>query len=190
MRYIIGVFVTIGLLFLLIFVLVMGGGKDSNTGKVPSTMKALQTYANTDATVRVTIAGPVVANQEYKETRISVNRNEAMLESINGYDGVVTNAKSYTNTREGYVSFLRSIDRMGFTKGDTSKTLADERGYCALGNRYIFELVENGKTLQRFWSTSCTGTRTYLGNASATLELFEAQIPDFASLIQASGVNL
>jgi hypothetical protein len=190
MRYIIGVFVTIGLLFLLIFVLVMGGGKGSNTSKVPSTMKALQTYANTDATVRVTIAGPVVASQDYKETRISVNRTTATMESINGYDGVVSNSKSYPNTREGYVSFLRSIDRAGFTKGDTSKTLADERGYCALGNRYVFELVENGKTLQRFWSTSCTGVKTYQGNASTTLQLFERQIPDFSALVQAAGVNL
>ena len=185
MRYIIGLLVAIGLVILLIFVLATGGGND-DASKVPATKKLLQEYANTDATVRMTVSGPIVAEQNHRETRISVTRDSATIESIVGYQGNVVDSETNPNTREGFVSFLRALDRAGFTNGNTDRALRDERGYCAAGKRYIFELIEGGRTVQRFWTTSCTGTETYLGNLSATGDLFTKQIPNYDRLRNAN----
>ncbi len=42
-----------------------------------------------------------------------------------------------------YGAFLQSLAHAGFDKGDKDPALKDERGYCPLGNRYIYEIVEN-----------------------------------------------
>ncbi|MDB5184831.1 MAG: exported protein of unknown function [Candidatus Saccharibacteria bacterium] len=183
MRYIIGFFVTIGLLILLIILLV-GGGNGKGNGKVPATSKALKDYANTDATVRMTVSGPIIANQEHKETQVTVGRDSTTYESITGYNDQVTDQQTYGNTQQSYASFLRALDKAGYTKGNSDQTLADERGYCALGNRYIFDLIQDGKTIQRFWASDCSGTpKTYLGNLGLTRSLFQRQIPKFLDIV-------
>jgi hypothetical protein len=80
---------------------------------------------------------------------------------------------------------MLSLSHAGFTKGNADKALSDERGYCPLGSRYIFELIdENGKTIERYWATSCGKPKTYQGNVSLTRSLFQAQVPDYSRLIQ------
>lgn len=179
MKYILGFFITILLLVLLIVLLVTGG---DNKTSGPTTSKALTEYANTDSVSSLTIAGPINAQQEYRETRISVNRDTTTLEQIQGYQGAVTDLQTFPNSVASYEAFLRSIELAGFTKGDKSEKLKNDRGYCPLGTRYIFEFEAEGKQLERFWSTSCSGAKTYLGNTSLSVTLFKRQIPDFNRL--------
>lgn len=177
MRYIIGLFAAIVLVILLIIILATGG--NNTPSEVPNSQRKLQDYANTDAVVRMTVSGPIVANEEHRETRITVGRDAVTIDSIIGYQGDVVDTETSGNTRESYFSFLRAIDRAGFTKGNTDENLRDERGYCALGKRYIFELIDSGRTVQRFWATSCKGTKTYEGNLGTTTTLFSRQAPDY-----------
>ncbi|HVA10893.1 MAG TPA: hypothetical protein VNG32_01875, partial [Candidatus Dormibacteraeota bacterium] len=72
----------------------------------------------------------------------------------------------------------------GFTDGNNDPKASDERGYCPLGDRYIFEFNENGQDLERYWATSCGSPKTYLGAFTLTVSLFTAQVPNYSTLTQ------
>ena len=46
-----------------------------------------------------------------------------------------------------------------------------------LGDRYVFELSQNGQNIQRYWTTSCGTPKSYLGAQTLTISLFKAQVP-------------
>lgn len=180
MRYLVGLLVTIGLLILLIVVIVQHGGNDKSN--VPESKKSLISYAQTDAVARLTTDGPIVAEQKHQQIEITVGRDDTTIAMKQGYNGNVTNLQTYSNTEASYDAFLHAIDRAGFTRGDTSASLKDEGGYCALSSRYVFEFIQDGKTLERFWATSCGKPKTYLGSLDLTLRLFRNQIPDYDTI--------
>ena len=176
MKYLIGLLVTIGLIILLIVLLVTGGSKS----KVPHTSQSLSSYSNDDqALVRLTVDGPINSPQDHRATRITVSRDSTVYEQLKGYNGEVVNLKTFPNTQTSYLSFLRSIELAGFTRGDTSAALTNDRGHCPLGSRYIFEIEDHGKQLERFWSTSCSGPKSFQGSANLIISLFRMQVPGF-----------
>lgn len=178
MRYLIGFLITIGLIILLIVMLVRGGDKP----KVPATAKALESYATTTAEASLTIDGKINANSEHRQIKITVGKENVVYEEIKGYDGNSTEQRTFSNSTNGYRSFLHALDYAGFTQGNTDKKLIDETGHCPLGTRYIFELTQDGRTLEHFWATSCKKPKTYLGNLPSTIELFKRQVPDYANV--------
>lgn len=178
MRYFIGFLVTVGLIIVLIILLFSGGEKS----KVPNTTKTLTDYASTDAQVSMTIAGPINAVSEHQELRVIVDRNNVTYQQIAGYDSEVVNTQIFTNTDSAYDAFLHALQHAGFTRGDNTPALRDDVGYCSTGQRYIFELDENDKNLQRYWASSCGKPKTYLGALNLTLTLFKAQVPGYENL--------
>jgi hypothetical protein len=186
LRYFIGFFVTIGLIIVLI-VLLFGGGGDKKTSDTPEAPKTLSSIADTDAQVRMTIAGAVRSNQEYTEVQVTVDRNSANLDIISGFEGNVVDSQNFASNQPAYETFLRALTHAGYMlgeKGAKGKLYADDRGYCPTGQRYIFEIIENGKTVQRYWSSSCgkSAPKTYLGTTSLTITLFQRQIPEYNTL--------
>ncbi len=181
MRYLIGFFITIGLIILLIVLLFSGG--DNPSKKVPTSGKPLSSYASTDVKVRLTIDWPINAAQNHRQTQITVDRNSADLTLFKGYDREVIRNQSYNNSQAGYSAFLHALELLNFTKGDTSNdSLKSEAGHCAIGQRYIFEIIQDGHDIERYWATSCNGPHTYQGNVSMTLDLFQRQIPNYQSV--------
>lgn len=180
MRYFIGFLVTIGLIILLIVLLFTGGGGS----KKPKTTKALADYATSNAVVRLTIDGPINADQNHQAVRITVGQDDTTYEQIQGYQGTVVNQQSFANNQDSYSNFLYALGHAGFTQGDSSKLLANEKGYCPLGNRYVFELIDGGSNVERYWATSCGKPKTYKGNVNLTLTLFQAQVPGYSNLTQ------
>ncbi len=175
MRYFVGFLITIGLIIVLI-VMLFGGGDDKAT--LP-TSKKLVTYANTNAEARMTIDGPVNADQIHRRIQITVSRDEVTYKHTTGYEGKVVKQTRYDNNSNAYAHFLRSLSIAGYSNGDPSENLKDERGHCPLSNRYIFEFTQGDKKIQRLWATDCKGPKSFLGNLNVTTQLFEAQIPDF-----------
>jgi hypothetical protein len=187
MRYFIGFLITIGLIILLIVLLFTGGG--GSNPKKPKTTKALTDYASTDAVVRLTIDGPIVADQNHQAVQITAGQDDVTYSQVQGYQGTVANQQSFVNNQNAYSNLLYALGHAGFTKGDNSKVLANEKGYCATGNRYIFELIDNGTDIERYWATSCGGTKTYQGNLNLTLTIFKAQVPGYNTLTQNLSIN-
>lgn len=186
MRYFIGFLVTVGLLILLIIILVGGGGKKA---EVPKTNKSFYDYSNTNAEVKLTASGPINYDGDHQQVQIIVSQNTVVYNQIRGYDGQVTKGQSFPNNEAAFSNFLHALYRVGFTTVDTNPDLKDERGYCPQGNRYVFELVQEGHSIERAWVTSCGGTKTYLGQPSTTLQLFQAQVPNYQELAGSTNYN-
>ncbi|HSX34197.1 MAG TPA: hypothetical protein VLF62_00960 [Candidatus Saccharimonadales bacterium] len=178
MKYFIG-FIGVVALIILVFVLIVRGfsGGGSKNDK-PQT--DLSDYTNTSTVMRFTTEGPVTANQNYDEIRITVGRDASTVEVVNGYQGNVVKAKTYPNNSDAYGNFLRSLQLLNFTKGNPDPKLADERGYCPTGNRYVYEIVSGNADVQRFWIGTC-GVGTFKGNSQVIRSLFRSQIPDYAT---------
>ena len=180
LRYLIGFIAVIGLLFIIILLIVHHHSGPSTTKQ----QKTLTSYINDpNATVSETVVGPVSASQTHQQYQISVSNQTATMNVMAGYDGSVTSSKTYPMTTASFSELINALNRAGFTEGNTSSTLSNDQGYCPTGERYIFELQDGSSKVQRFWSTSCGGTKTYRGNTDLTTSLFEAQIPDFNDLV-------
>jgi hypothetical protein len=173
MKFIIGFLIAIGLL-VFVFVLIFRGGS-SHTA---ATSTPLIDYANTSTEMEMTIEGPVTADQNHKELQINIGDNESTIEVFQGYEQTLLQSKTYANNSTAYADFLKALQLAGFTLGNSNKALADERGYCSSGQRYVFTIEDGNDQKQRFWSSSC-GEGTFKGNTSLVNTLFQAQIPDY-----------
>lgn len=176
-RYFLGILVTIGLI-ILVFVLIFGGSKP----KVQAPPD-LTTYANTDVAVQMTVDSFVSNPQTHRQVQVAVDKNSIILSTFKGYEGQVIKTKTYSNDSTSYGVFLRALDKAGYNKGNNASSLKDDRGVCPLGERYIFEVVENGSDIQRYWSSSC-GKGNFLGSTNLVLNLFQNQAPDYNSFFQ------
>ncbi len=174
MKFIIGFLVTIGLLIVVFILIFRGGGNDAAV----QTEKKMTEYANSSTVVSLTTEGPVNANQIHKQIKVSVSSTETTVEVFQGYEQNLLSTKSYANNTAAYSDFLRALDINGFDNGDKDKALADERGYCATGTRYVMSIKDGDRDIQRFWTSSC-GTGTFKGKTSIIRSLFVAQVPDY-----------
>lgn len=186
-RFFIGLALVIALLFLIISMIVRSGGDDKKT-EVPETQRTFVSLADDeDVTVTRYVVGPITAAEKHYETEIQISNTTATANVISGYEGTVTDTRSYPTTREGFSEFLYALDKVGFTNGNTDEALRDDEGYCSSGQRYIYEVRDDGKLLQRFWATSCGGTKTYKGKLGQTNNIFENQIPDYKLMTNSLG---
>ncbi|HKU19167.1 MAG TPA: hypothetical protein VJP80_07950 [Candidatus Saccharimonadales bacterium] len=183
MRYFLGFLAAIGLI-IVVFVLILKGFSSHGT---PKNQINLLDYANSQTQVQLTVDGQINADSKHNTYTVTVGRDTVNMTTTQGYQGTVLQQKTYPNNSSAYAEFLRSLQLFGFVKGNTDQTKADERGYCPSGDRYLFEIISGGDTVQRFWSSSCGGG-TYGGNRSQTLLLFQRQVPDYSALV--TGLNL
>ncbi len=187
MKYFLGFLAVVGLI-VLVFVLVLGGlggGKKGAPNK-PSEV-ILSDYTNTATIMRLTVDGPVNADQLHKAVRITVGRDQNVIELITGYQGTVAKKQSYNTNTQAYETFLRSLQKLNFTKGDSTPALADERGFCPSGERYIYEIMSGVDTVERYWGSTC-GQGTFKGIGPSVRALFRAQIPDYNLFVNGTGL--
>ena len=179
-RYFFGLFAVIALIIVIIVLIVSGG----NSTKVPHSTRTLESFANDPSTaVRLTIDGPINATQNHSQVQITVSNSVTNGTVYQGYNGSVVQSQNYGNTQTAFSSFLSALDKAGFTKGNDASTLKSEQGYCPLGDRYIMEVMTNGKDIERYWSTNCGGDpHSFDGDLGLTLTLFQNQVPNYADL--------
>lgn len=180
MRYIVGIFIALGLSILLIVLLMTGGKK----GAPQAQNKQLIDYAQTDAQVSMLINGPINADSQHQQILITVNNQNVTYEHIQGYQGHAVDTRIFANNEAAYDAFLHALQRVGFTMGNNDPALRDSLGYCPAGTGYTFKLTQDGDIIQSYWNTSCNQTKTYLGNTDLTIQLFQAQVPNFGGLTQ------
>jgi len=182
LRYLIG-FGLVAVLLVIVIILIMTSG----SGKPPAARHALTDYAGDDTiSISEKIVGPVVANQNHAEATITINNSSAMVTKTWGYGDTEIASAQYPMSQASFTEFLAALDRAGFTKGNTDESLADDKGYCATGERYIFTIKQGSQTLERFWATNCGGVKTYRGALGLTQTLFASQIPDYDAIVGGS----
>ncbi len=175
MRFIIGFLVTIGLI-ILAFILIFRG----SSAPAAKTLDVTQ-YTNTNVVMQFTINGPINAEQNHRQTRITVGQNQVTMTTMQGYQNTVIQSKSYANNTTAYDYFLHAIQLQGYTKGSSVASLKDDRGQCPLGSVYIYEVIDGAQDVQRYWHSTCN-TGNFRGSFNVINTLFMAQVPDYATL--------
>ncbi len=177
MRYLLLFLIGIGLI-VLIFVLLLKNFSSSNVAP----KKPLIDYATTNAVMQITISGPVVADQNHKEVQVTIGQTANQINIIQGYQGTIINTQTYQNNESAYAVFLRAIDSAGFTDGNSNPNLTDDRGFCAQGDTYNFEIINGPSTVQNYWATNCGSQGTFQGDVGLIMSLFQAQIPNYGTV--------
>lgn len=184
MKYFLAFLATVGLIIVVIL-LIISGGNNSAPKKQATPQKNLVDYADTSAEMVTTVSGEINYDTLHRQMQVRVSRSQVKFIQIDGYSGQVTAQQTYPNNTNAYRNFLYALNFAGFNKGKSDKLTVD--GRCALGYRYTYEIWENGQQLQKYWSTSCGGEKTYLGEVSKTQSLFKLQVPDYDTLSNNAG---
>lgn len=189
MRVILTILIGVGLLIMAVILVVRAISSLTSSGDTPEvTQTALVQQVDKDSEMRLTTQGRINSDAEHRNIVISVTRNQVQMQVMQGYQNNVINTFTASNNEAAYGAFLRSLDLLGFANGDDNPDLADERGYCPAGQRFVLEA--NGEGLDtRYWSTSCNRSRsTSTADVDAVVRLFQGQVHDYRRLVR--GVNL
>ncbi len=190
MRYGLAILITIFLLIVGAVVFVGSNNSSSPTTSVRNTK--LADYENSDhARITWTQQGRLVGDDRRKAIRVTVTRSKRTIEILDGFAERVEQSRELANTPEAFSAFVRALDTANFGRERNVKQ-PDERGVCALGNRFIYRLTDSGKEVMRTWSDSCLrsdGPFGGGGNTAAQIaSLFKAQITDYSKTV--SGIRL
>lgn len=183
MKYFLG-FLAFIVLAVVTVVLISRGGPDTSDPAQSGTQQiALTDYVNSDAVVRLTIDGKIVAKEQHHAIRITVSRTHRTVEVLKGYDYSVEQTKQFDNDINAFNAFLEALDTAGFANEKKVPPTTDEGGVCPTGTRTIYEVTENNDQVIRLWSTSCSQRQgSFSGSASLVRRLFQAQIPEYSEL--------
>ena len=177
MRYIVGVIAVVLIMFFGIIWAVNRGGDNGGDESVD-----LSQYVDRDGRVVFTHYGKVVGQQERRAVRVTVTREERVIEVLQGYDEQVIRTQTYPNIDAAYAEFIMSLHRAGYANEKEAEE--DPSGFCPLGNRYTYELDDgNEAEVLNLWSTSCSGREgTFAGDPPTVRRLFQLQIPNYNDL--------
>lgn len=189
MRYAIAVILII--IFAVVAIIFFGRSSDNpnrNQGEVTRVTKLSDYAENSMASVSWTMQGKVVGEDLFKSVRITVTPRSRTVEILSGYNQITERQQEFGNTPEAFRTFTRSLDLANFGR-ERKVQIADERGVCPLGNRYVYRVTDGLREVMRSWSTSCrTSDGPFSGNSSLVSQLFKNQITDYSKFM--SGVRL
>lgn len=166
-----------------IFFLITGNGSRSNQ---KTANQAELTLVRPLRSVQLTVTGPIVANELRNSYSVNVAPSQRTVTLMNGYDSQIVNQSTYENNTAAYEQFVYALRRAkADSRRQISGTAAEERGVCATGRKYVFEIREDGRTVERLWTTSCRNSQ---GTLSASIDpirsLFDKQIPDLSKFLR------
>ena len=184
-RFLLGIALAVILLGILLIVLF---SRSSNTVSIPAPKPMAAYAADPTAQVSMLIDGPVNAPSLHNQVQIIVSNTSTIMNIYSGYDDMVKANYSFPMSVAAFHVFLRSLESAGYNSGNNDPSLSQASGYCPTGDRYIFSFNVDNKQVERYWTTSCNGTHTFNGNTDLTIQLFEAQVPNYFSLTD--GLNV
>ena len=187
-RYIVGFLLAVGLIVVVIVLIVRALISGPSTSPLQPAQHDLRSYENTATTVQLTIDSPVTAPERHHDIIINVGNDLTVLTVTQGYQGQAIRSRTYPMDESAYGVFLRALNANGFTQGNNDPTKKDERGHCALGDRFLYQIIDpSGQEIQHYWYTSC-GSGTFNGAPATIRRLFQAQVPDYFQ--QTNGIAL
>lgn len=163
---------------------------NSSTPDVVDTSREALLNTGAGHSVRMSVRGPIVANEEFNSYQITVSPNQRVINTYVGYRESIVDQKRLGNNVASYEQFVYALDKADLAVGkELEGDDNDVRGICATGRLYEFSILENGEPVKYLWTSTCKGSTGSLDASVAQLtELFVAQIPDAEDLID--DVNL
>lgn len=158
---------------------IFGGNSTQETARVDLGVESLLNTA-VDRSVRMTVRGPLVADENFRSYQIAVDSSSRRLTTYSGYlDKTIDNVQLGNNTR-AYEEFVYALARANLMRGtelDDEKN--DRRGICATGRVYEFEVLQGSSVIKRLWTSTCKGSAGSLkADVKQVDKLFHEQIPD------------
>lgn len=141
--------------------------------------------------VRMTVRGPIVANEEFSSYEITISPSSRKLTVYKGYVETRVDGVSLSNNVRSYEQFVYALDKADMADGtQLTGDRNDLRGICAVGEVYNFEIIEDDEVVKGLWTSTCSGSKGSLdASADQLMELFQAQIPDARKLIRAADLS-
>jgi len=161
-----------------------GGNDQSSQVETDSSRQALLN-TSLDHSVRMTVRGPIVANEDFRSYQITVSSDSRNLSVYKGYLGQVISSKQFSNNTQAYEQFVYALDKANLAAGTELPDDSDDtRGICATGSLYEFEIMNGETAEERLWTSTCKGSRGSLkASVTQVQNLFLQQIPDSNDLL-------
>ncbi|RYX79472.1 hypothetical protein EON76_02020 [bacterium] len=145
-----------------------------NTGK--------QALLNTslDRSVRLTVRGPIVADEQFHSYTVTASPTSRTLTTYQGYLDNQVDQVQLPNNNRSYEQFIYALDRASMMESDElDGDSNDVRGICATGRVYEYEVLQASNVIKKLWTTSCSKIKgSQKANNARLSELFQAQVPD------------
>lgn len=161
------------------------GGSGSDVVADTSREALLNTTA--DHSVRMTVRGPIVANEEFRSYQVTISPNQRSVVTYKGYTEQRIDSITLGNNVRSYEQFVHALDKANLAKGTQfAGDQNDLRGVCAVGQVYNFEILDDDEAVKELWTSTCSGSKGSLrASADQLMELFHTQIPGSEDLIRA-----
>jgi hypothetical protein len=157
----------------------------SSTPDISDTSREALLNTSDGHSVRMSVRGPIVANEEFNSYQISISADQRRITTHVGYLESVVDQKRLSNNVASYEQFVHALDKANLAKGEEfDGDDNDVRGICATGRLYEFSILEDGEPVKYLWTSTCKGSSGSLDASVAQLtELFVVQIPGAEDLI-------
>ena len=168
------------------------GGSPNNTQPNPNIEDAKTALLSTDVdrSVRLTVRGPIVANENFRSYSITITPDSREMITYEGYLDNQIDRKRLDNNTKAYAELVYALDKRKMMDGkDLTDEQNDLRGICASGKIYKFETIKNNSVVKSLWTSDCSGSKgSAQANVNEILDMFLKQIPDGKKM--ASGIGL
>ena len=162
------------------------GDSNNNAQSELETNQAALLNINADRSVRMTVRGPIVANENFRSYTITITPNDRTIVTYSGYLDQVIETKQLGNNTPAYEQFVFALSRANMMRGTAmTEQSNDTRGICAGGRIHEFAILSSYQVDKSLWSSSCKGSPGSLKADTSQLEsLFLDQIPDVDSVLE------
>lgn len=139
-----------------------------------------------DRSVRMSVRGPIVADEEFRSYDIEISPVSRRLTVYKGYDRQSIEDIRLGNNTEAYAQLVNALNLASFTRTAPSAVgVNDIQGICASGRVYTFSLLQAQSATKQLWAASCRGVDgSFRGSATQVRDLFQSQIPDSSRLLR------
>lgn len=165
-------------------------GRDTESDAAVDTTREALLSSELDRSVRMTVRGPIVADETFHSYQIAISPAERRMTTFRGYNDSVIDTKLLSGSTAAYEEFVHALDRAGFARTvKLPEQQRDMRGACADGRVYIFEILWAQSVVSESWTSSCRNlSGSFAGSTAEVRTLFQRQIPDSNTLLR--GLNL
>lgn len=168
------------------------GGSPNSPQPNPNIEDAKTALLSTDVdrSVRLTVRGPIVANENFRSYSITITPDSREMITYEGYLDNQIDRKRLDNNTKAYTELVYALDKRKMMDGkDLTEGQNDLRGICASGKIYKFETIKNNSVVKSLWTSDCSGSKgSAQANVNEILDMFLKQIPDGKKM--ASGIGL
>lgn len=161
------------------------GGDQTDPNQVDVGRESLLN-TSVDRSVRMTVRGPIVADEQFRSYQITVTPTSRQMTSYSGYVEAPIQTKQYSNNVQAYEQFVHALDKANMMNGQAFEGEKDDtRGICATGNVYEFEVLRAGSSVKRLWTSTCKGSPgSFKASVDQVERLFFEQIPDAREVLK------